>query len=137
MISAKCLSQLKNFESQCIALEKENATLREAHKNLNKNMKLVMPLTLLTVNMSKLKKAHDNDLQVISNPRESLALETNARKDVETKASSLHAKFQEKEVLLRLKALDASRIEGLFSTYPAALKQFGAEPYALPKELTT
>lgn len=56
---------------------------------------------------------------------------------LEAKLSSLEAKLQDKEeALSKLKVLDTSRIERIFTTYSTALKQFGAKPYALPQDLT-
>lgn len=44
--------------------------------------------------------------------------------------------MQEKEETLSTLKTYASRIEGIFSTYSNALKQFGAEPYALSEILS-
>lgn len=109
-------------------LLKKRMRLKETHKNLNNNYtKLGDAFGSVTRESAKLKKAHDDHLQVISNLRESLALETIARKDVETRASSLEIKLQEKEeVLSKLRVLGATRIEGLITIYSGVLKQFGA-----------
>lgn len=87
---------------------------------------------------TKLKKSHDNDLEVIGNLWESLASESNACRDAEAKASSLEKNLQEQgEIISKLKTLDVARIEEIFSTCSTALKQFGVVPYDLPSELST
>lgn len=86
LIGAVCLSQLKNFEAQCVALEKENARLRETHENLHKNFtKVCDAIESMNWESAKLKKAHEQDLQVISNHPNFFASKINARKDAKDK----------------------------------------------------
>lgn len=73
MISQESLSQLKSFEKQRLDLKKENARLRDSLATLHKKFDKVSDADdSATREPDRLKKAHEDDLQVISNLGDSL-----------------------------------------------------------------
>lgn len=81
LISGECASVLKSFDEKCLALEKENARLRDLVLNLQEKLtKSNDAAHSYSRNLDKLRKVHNDDLQVTGNLRDMLSNENNARK---------------------------------------------------------
>ncbi|KAF8662243.1 hypothetical protein HU200_056445 [Digitaria exilis] len=118
-------------------LEKENERLREVNDKLRKDLiKIEDDWDTTDRKYKALQKDFDENLTVIENLRDAVVRESDAAKEAKTEVSSLELKLKETEdSLASSKTLDAEKMNRIFDSYSSSLKQFGATPYSLPKDL--